>query len=285
VKPDNLNSGLGTNHSAVSPQQPFAMKVVRLPAGGSFPADRHTWGQFVYAIAGLIELTVKSSRYAAPPDFGVWLPAGTEHLAWAGDRATYLVLDIDTSLCESLPNKPSIIAVSPIAKAILQDLNKRGVHYPLRPEDTRLIRVLIDQCAGGASLDTFVPVSNDRVLKPVLDALLRNPGDNRSLVQWAMHVHSTERTLARRCQRDLGMSFAKWRQRLRLTRAMTMLVEGRPIASVATELGYSTTSAFIAMFQGAIGVTPGAFRDRSGDESKSCEDVSHLQSGVKNRQR
>lgn len=262
MKPDNLNSRSGHDSGAVSPQQPIVMTVVRLPAGGSFTADRHSWGQFVYAIAGVIELTVKSSRYAAPPDFGVWLPPATEHLAWAGDRAGYLVFDIDRSLCDNLPNKASIIAVSPIAKAILQDLKERSVQDSQTAENSRLMRVLIDQFAGGASLDTFVPVSNDRLLKPVLDALFKNPGDNRSLVHWAMHVHSTERTLARRFQRDLGMSFAKWRQRLRLIRAMTMLAEGRSVQSTANEMGYGTTSAFIAMFQGAIGVTPNAFRRR-----------------------
>lgn len=273
MKPDNVNSSRGSDFSVVSLLQPIAMKVVRLPEGGSFPMDRHTWGQFVYSIAGVIELTVKSSRYAAPPDFGVWLPPETEHLGWAGDGAAYLVLDIDRSLCASLPSKASVIAVSPIAKAILLDLNKRGVHAPRSAEDSRLMHVLIDQFAGGASLETFIPVSNDRVLKLVLDALLSNPGDNRSLVHWAMHVHSTERTLARRCQRDLGMSFAKWRQRLRLTRAIAMLSDGRPVQSIARELGYSTTSAFIAMFQSAIGVTPSAFRDRTGDKSKFCADA------------
>ena len=267
MKPDNVSSGAAAVLGEVSPQQPIAMKVVRLPVGGSFPADRHPWGQFVYAVAGVIELTVTSSRYAAPPDFGVWLPPTTEHQAWAGDRAAYLVLDIDRSWCECLPRKASIIAVSPIAKAALQDLSARGVQTPQSAADGRLMRVLIDQLAGGASLDTFVPVSSDRVLKPVLDELLRNPGDNRSLLQWAVHVHSTERTLARRCQRDLGMSFAKWRQRLRLTRAMTMLTDGRPIRAIANELGYSTTSAFIAMFQAAIGVTPSVFRERCDDDA------------------
>ncbi|HMO48413.1 MAG TPA: helix-turn-helix transcriptional regulator [Rubrivivax sp.] len=261
MKPDNLNRSPGPVFGVVWPRQPIAIKVVRLPAGGSFPADRHTWGQFVYAMAGVIELTVTSSRYAAPPDFGVWLPPQTEHLAWAGDRAAYLVLDIDRCACGSLPGKACLIAVSPIAKAILQDLDQRGVRVAESAEDSRLMHVLIDQFAGGASLDTFVPVSNDRILKPVLDALLRDPGDNRSLVHWAMQVHSTERTLARRCQRELGMSFARWRQRLRLTRAMAMLADGRPVQSIANELGYSTASAFIAMFQGAIGVTPSAFRD------------------------
>ena len=254
-------------------QEPIVLNRVRLPGGGSFPAERHPWGQFVYCVAGVIELTVTRHRYAAPPDFGVWLPPQTDHLAWAGDRSVYLVLDVDHSLCSRLPGAATIIAVGPIAKAILLDLDRRGLDVPRTAEDSRLMRVLVDQLSGGASLDQFLPLSDDRALRRVLDELCEHPEDNRSLLEWAAHVHTTDRTLARRCQRDLGMSFAKWRQRLRLTRAMTMLSQGLPVQSIAKALGYSTTSAFIVMFQGAIGVTPSVFREGAGDSGMAPPQV------------
>lgn len=75
-------------------------------------------------------------------------------------------------------------------------------------------------------------------------------------------AHSTERTLSRRCQRDLGMSFVEWRQRLRLVRALSMLEDGQTVQAVALELGYSTSSAFIAMFHRLMGTTPDEFRKR-----------------------
>ncbi|WP_429817656.1 helix-turn-helix domain-containing protein [Ensifer sp. B1-9] len=67
------------------------------------------------------------------------------------------------------------------------------------------------------------------------------------------------------------MSFLKWRQRLRLSRALAMLADGFPVQTVAHKLGYSTTSAFIAMFQSATGATPNAFRGlaRKEDETSS----------------
>ncbi|ACE94880.1 probable transcriptional regulator protein, AraC family (plasmid) [Rhizobium etli CIAT 652] len=251
---------LGEN--GTSARGSVAMKVVQLTEVTAFPVDRHSWGQFVYSVAGVVELTVKGSRYAAPPDFGVWLPPETEHLAWAGDETTYLLLDIEQSHCDRLPHQASVLSVGPIAKAILLDLKKRGVREPGDADDARLMRVLIDQLSVGSPLESFLPLSNDRALKQVLEALLQDPGDGRSLGQWANHVHSTERTLARRCARDLGMSFVKWRQRLRLARAVPMLADGLSVQTVAHKLGYSTTSAFIAMFQDAIGATPNAFRGR-----------------------
>lgn len=266
---DKMHGGTYSRSDQTLPPDSISMRVVQLSDVTAFPMDRHSWGQFVYSVAGVIELTVKSSRYTAPPDFGVWLPPETEHLAWAGDETSYLLLDIEQRLCDRLPGKASILSVGPIAKAILLDLKKRGVGEPRTANDARLMRVLIDQLSLGSPLEGFLPMSDDRALKPVLEGLCRNPGDGRSLEEWARHVHSTERTLARRCKRDLGMSFLKWRQRLRLSRALAMLADGFPVQTVARKLGYSTTSAFIAMFQSATGATPNAFRGPARKESET----------------
>lgn len=259
---DKMTCSEGGGGFQVPPPGSIAMKDVQLSEVTSFAMERHTWGQFVYSLAGVVELTVKSSRYAAPSDFGVWLPPGTEHLAWAGDETSYLLLDIPQDLCGRLPSRASILAVGPIAKAIFLDLKKRRVREPGNADDVRLMQVLVDQLSIGSPLESFLPLSNDHALKKVLEALSKDPGDSRTLVEWATYVHSTERTLARRCKRDLGMTFLEWRQRLRLSRALAMLSDGLSVQAVAQNLGYSTTSAFIAMFQKAVGATPNAFRGR-----------------------
>ncbi|MEX2696135.1 helix-turn-helix domain-containing protein [Rhizobium mongolense] len=110
--------------------------------------------------------------------------------------------------------------------------------------------------------DTYLPTSQDRALSIVLAALRRDPGDDRSLGEWASVVHSTERTLSRRCQRDLGMPFVECRQRLRLVQALSMLQDGLTVQTVALEMGYSTSSAFIAMFHRMTRATPDDFRKR-----------------------
>ncbi|EJZ18954.1 hypothetical protein NE852_29685 (plasmid) [Rhizobium sp. Pop5] len=123
---------------------------------------------------------MKSSRYAAPLDFGVWLPPETEHLAWAGDETSYLLLDVEQRLCDRLPRQASTIPVGPVAKAILLDLKKRGIGEPRAADDARLMRVLIDQLSVGSPLESFLPLSDDRALKPALEALCKNPSDGRS---------------------------------------------------------------------------------------------------------
>jgi len=45
-------------------------------------------------------------------------------------------------------------------------------------------------------------------------------------------------------------------------RALEWLAEARPVADMATDLGYDNVSAFIAMFRRATGVTPSRYADQ-----------------------
>lgn len=239
----------------------IAVGVVKIEKTTVFPMERHTWGQFVYSMKGIIELTIKNKCYMAPPEFGIWLPPETEHLAWGDNETIYFLLNIDAGMCKGLPDTASILSVGAITKSILLDLSARNIEHPETEEDIRLVYVLIDQLRAGGRRENLLPMSKDPLLQRVLEELINNPADNRSLSQWANYVNTTERTLARRCKRDLGMSFMQWRQRLRLSRAVVMLSNGLSVQVVAKKLGYSTTSAFIAMFQRAMGSTPNTFRN------------------------
>jgi AraC-like DNA-binding protein len=52
---------------------------------------------------------------------------------------------------------------------------------------------------------------------------------------------------------------AEWRRRLRLLHAVRLLAEGEPVTAVALEVGYSSVSAFIAVFRKEFGTTPGRY--------------------------
>lgn len=235
------------------------IRSVRVDEVTSYPADRHAWGEFVFSFSGLIELTVADRHYLTPPNFGIWLPPLVEHVALTRTNTSYCIVDIVPDRCSALPTDVCSLEAGPLIKAILADLVSRGIEHPLDAHDERLVQVLIDQIGRAPRQDTFLPVSNDRFLSDVLAALRRRPGDNRSLREWADAVHCTERTLSRRCRRDLGMSFLEWRQRLRLVEALSMLRDGSKVQAVAHEMGFRTSSAFIAMFQKMTGTTPTEF--------------------------
>ncbi|WP_238534197.1 helix-turn-helix domain-containing protein [Advenella kashmirensis] len=64
----------------------------------------------------------------------------------------------------------------------------------------------------------------------------------------------------RRCQRDLGMSFVEWRQRLKVLASLARLDRGETVEAIGLDLGYSSASAFISMFRRLMGTTPDEYR-------------------------
>jgi AraC-like DNA-binding protein len=53
--------------------------------------------------------------------------------------------------------------------------------------------------------------------------------------------------------------FGQWRLLLRVMEAMKYLAMNEPVTSVAMKVGYSSPSAFIAVFKRFVGSTPGEY--------------------------
>jgi AraC-like DNA-binding protein len=70
--------------------------------------------------------------------------------------------------------------------------------------------------------------------------------------------------------KETGMTFGKWRQQLRLLHALKELAAGKPVTSVALEVGYESPSAFIAMFRRTLGTTPFRYFAAGGGESRDA---------------
>jgi len=255
---------------------PVFFRTDSLEPDSSYPRHRHHWGEFVHAFRGVIELKLADRHYLAPPQYGIWLPPEVEHIELNRHEATFCSLYLARERCGALPGQPCALAVSPLLRALFGQLRARGIDAPRTPRDARLVEVLVDELIAAPRQGTYLPTSEDALLQPVLTACEAHPEDRRTLSEWARKVHSTERTLTRRCRRNLGMSFGEWKQRLRVVRALPMLEEGRSVESIAFDLGYSSSSAFIAMFQRMMGASPHKLR-RAGELAMSS---SPMRSGL-----
>jgi AraC-like DNA-binding protein len=255
-------------------RQPIVFRTASLPAQASYPRHRHAWGEFVYAYNGVMEIKLTGHHYLAPPQYGIWLPPDVEHVGFNRHAACHCSLYLAPELCAVLPAAPCALTVSPLVRAILDALRGDALQDdalrddPLRNdasvaptgEHGRLLQVLVDQLARSPHAGSYLPSSSDALLGPVLMALEADPGDARSLPQLAHAANTTERTLMRRCQRDLGMTFIEWRQRLKVLKALALLEQGWTVESIGLHLGYSSASAFIGMFRKMMGTTPDEYR-------------------------
>jgi AraC-like DNA-binding protein len=238
-------------------------RIDDLAVNSHFPNSAHPWGQLNYCATGIMELTVGGKHYLSPPQYAVWIPPDVTHSGIIRQQVIYHSAYLDIHLCKELPSEPCALVLSPLLKAILADFATRQVLVPTTAADKRLAQVLVDQLLAAPRSRSYLPHSDDPVLSRLLNALQREPANNRSLAEWAQELHITERTLTRRCQRELGMSLNEWRQRQRFLAALPMLENGDSIQSIAFDLGYSTASAFIAMFRRQSGCSPDQFRRES----------------------
>ena len=250
---------------------PVLFRSAHVPAEGLYPLHRHAWGEFVYSFSGVMEVKVAGQHFLAPPQYGIWLPPEVEHVGLNRREAHHCSLYVATAGCAALPAMPCALTVSPLIRAMLDHLRQQAPTLAPGLQEQRLMQALADQLALAPCATSYLPHSDDALLGPVLDALATDPADNRGLAQWAVVAHTTERTLVRRCQRDLGMSFAEWRQRLRVVRALPRLQAGDKVESIALDLGYGSASAFIAMFRRMMDVTPDEFRKNTLPQARSAQ--------------
>lgn len=194
----------------------------------------------------------------------IWIPPGQRHSSYNHCQAQFRTFNLAADLCAGMPEKACLLSVDAIVHAIMNDFARRALEQPQSDADWRLCEVLIDRLRLAPVNTSYLPMSDDKFLAPILRALEENPGDNTTLAQWAKRVFTTERTLARRCQQQLQMSFSEWRQRLRFLRAIALLEQGCSVQGIAHELGYSSASALIVMFQQQAGTTPDRYRSRLG---------------------
>ena len=122
-----------------------------------------------------------------------------------------------------------------------------------------LMEVMLDQLEVVEMVPLRLPHLSDPRARRVAEAFTANPSDDRTLAQICKRSGASKRTVERLFQQEVGMTFGRWRQQLKLMQAMRLLAQGAKVTHAALEAGYSTPSAFIAMFRRALGTTPTAY--------------------------
>ncbi len=239
---------------------PVFFRTANLPAHATYPRHSHAWGEFVYAYSGVMEIELEDHHYLAPPQYGIWLPPNVEHVGFNHQEACHCSLYLSPELCGALPARHCALSLSPLVLALLDDLRQDPPGLPQSPEQQRLLQVLVDKLGQASCAGSYLPSSDDPLLGPVLRRLKANPGDPRSLAELAHAANTSERTLVRRSQKELGMSLLEWRQRLKVVQALALLERGQTVETIGLDLGYSSASAFIGMFRRMMGTTPDEYR-------------------------
>jgi AraC-like DNA-binding protein len=219
----------------------------------------HDWAQLVYASDGVMTVQTEEGTWVVPSYRAVWIPAGIGHSiamsGWVSMRTLYIV----PRLVRALPHRCCVVAVSPLLRQLILHAIAQG---PLRrdvPEHRRLIAFLLDQLRVLPAVPLELPMPRDARALRVAVRMREAPGDTSPLDRLTYGSGASRRTLERLFHEETGMSLGRWRQQARLLHAMRLLARGEPVTSTALEVGYESTSAFIAAFSNVLGTTPGRY--------------------------
>ncbi|MEM9710937.1 MAG: helix-turn-helix domain-containing protein [Actinomycetota bacterium] len=198
-------------------------------------------------------LEVRTPRVASMvhPSSGFWVPAGLPYTV-EGSAPWWMASFVARS-CPAAWRRVSIIDLDDVIGSLL-------AHVAVHPEQpwsadfvSAVVTHLFDAFASHPAPLTF---PTDPRAREVADALVTDPASVSELSDWASRVGASERTLRRLFLEQTGVTFRRWRVRLRAHRAMRLLADGLPVGEVARRSGYASTTAFARAFESETGLAP-----------------------------
>ena len=238
--------------------QPIVVMSKWFADGHTIPLHSHARDQLLFAISGIMRLQTKHHAWLVPPDGAICIPGGTDHTVTMFGDVEMRTLYIDAAAVRTRPRPLCVIAVSNLMRELILALCAEPVAYTADSRAAHIARMIELEIAAARQLALHVPLPADRRLQTMCAALLADPSDGRTLEQWSHQSGASARTLARLFERELGMGFNAWRQRVRFQSAVEALSHGQPVSAVAHKHGYASPSAFTAAFRKAMGMPPSA---------------------------
>ena len=227
--------------------------------GSAVKTHTHDRDQLIYASSGVMTVRTARGAWVVPTNRAVWVPSGVRHSIHMFGAVEMRTLYFEPKLAASLAGHCCVLNVSPLLRELVLHVVALKSIDPKEPGHIRLVDVILDQLAAVREAPLHLPMPKDRRAVRVAQALLANPADSRLLEDFCRLAHAGKRTLELLFKTETGMSFRDWRCQLRIQSALTLLAAGRSVTAVALDVGYDSTSAFVAMFKRILGYTPGKY--------------------------
>jgi AraC-like DNA-binding protein len=226
------------------------------PAGHQIPLHFHDRDQIVYASRGVMTVRTSNGAWVVPTHRAVWIPAKTPHTITMSGTVAMRTLYLKQRLAAALPRDCCVLNVPRLLhELVLHACAFVALKRKIKSQ-RHLIDLLLDQLEVVEMVPLQLPNPVDRRAWRIAETLLADPSDRRPLQNLCKGSGASKRTVERLFQDEVGMTFGRWRQQLRLMQALRLLAERKQVTYAALEAGYSTPSAFIYMFRKILGTTP-----------------------------
>ncbi|GGV27938.1 AraC family transcriptional regulator [Streptomyces longisporoflavus] len=241
---------------AIAPYAIFAgLQIPRVPT--EWAPHSHPRHELVWVRGGTLTSRVADRVFTVSEGYGLWMPAEVVHGGRATAGAEFHEAFFAPDRTPFAFEEPVAVEMTPLLESLLTHLSRTDLDAAARARAESVVFDVLHPSQRQFALQ----LPGDPRIDTIAEALLDDPADSRSLEEWARSLGVSDRTITRAFRHATGLSFAQWRQALRVHRALTFLSEGLDVTTISEELGYAQPSTFIAAFRRITGTTPGAFLD------------------------
>ncbi len=239
--------------------RPVAGLATQYPSGFVDPRHSHTRAQLTFPATGVTTITTDDASFIIPAGKAMWVPAGVDHEVTCKGDVDASILYVSDDARPDLPNTCRVVQVSPLLTELIVEASHLSVDYEIESRDGRVMALLLDEIGRASTASISAPMPHHPRLARICTTILKDPSAHDDLDAWASAAGMGRRTFTRIFRRETGVSFSVWRQNVRLMDALSLLSAGQSVTSVAYDVGYSSPSAFTAMFRRVFGVAPTAY--------------------------
>lgn len=236
--------------------RPIIASSYKYEAANREPWHSHDQAQFVFTVRGVLRVMTPIGMWTLGPHRGLWIAPRIGHELIATGEVLMHSVYFEPEASPWPESECRALMVSSLLRELVAAMVDDKRNDPDRRYALITPLLLAEMRDSREALGGGLPLPLDRRLRQICDFLLTEPANGYSLTMWGERVGASERTLARLFREETGLTFGQWRQQLRIVEAVSKLAQGVPVAAIASELGYTNSSAFITMFRKTIGETP-----------------------------
>lgn len=232
------------------------------PAGYVDPAHSHQRAQLLYARTGVMSVVTESSTFAVPPQRALWMAAGVSHEVSCRSDVSLRTLYIDPQAVDHEHGHCRLIEVSDFLQSLIIEIVNFDLRADYSEREQLIVKLLLQEIWTMPHAPYHVSMPRDERLWRACQLITEDPANPASLDELAEVACISRRTFTRVFRQETGMSFAVWRQQMRLMEALSLMGSGRSITATAYDVGYNSPSAFTAAFHRTFGLSPSQYRTR-----------------------
>lgn len=216
-------------------------------------------GKFFYVRSGVVAIITEQGRYLVPPEQGLWLTPDIVYQLVAVSQVQLLSFSFENKTNTALPKQCTVLQVVPFMQSLIDQVSLIATNEDKQRSLQLILQLLLEQLGLAAQLQLLLPAVKDQRLIAITRKQQKFPALKTDLVAWGKFVNSSPRTLSRLFKKETGITYSEWKQMLAIHIAIIELYLGESILTIANNLGYESSSAFIYMFKKQMGVTPSHF--------------------------